>query len=381
MEYRGKILSHTCCGVCASHCVEVLKQDGWEPILFFSDFNIYPHDEYLRRREAAQNLAKATQILFVEDPPDHNLWQTIVAKGYENCKEGSHRCERCFRFSLQRTFDAMSTYGAVAFTTSLTVSPHKKSALLHAIGHAIGGDRFIPYDFKKKNGFLNSNQRAAALGLYRQIYCGCEYSIRHKEPYRAIILGMGYRGRIYAQWAIDHPQDIKVVAFAEKDPDVRAVWCQKLNLPQTAAVEHWDDILDVEGVEIAFVTLPDRLHFDAAMKALHRGYHILLEKPIGATLEECVAINEAIQQKQSLVWPGHILRFTPYYKKIAELCHSGELGEIVSISHLEPVGYRKAAHALGRGPFGDTLQTTPMILQKCSHDFDLFAWWIGKPWL
>jgi predicted adenine nucleotide alpha hydrolase (AANH) superfamily ATPase len=85
MEYRGKILLHTCCGVCASHCVEVLKQDGWEPILFFSDFNIYPHDEYLRRREAAQNLAKATQILFVEDPPDHNLWQTIVAKGYEEC--------------------------------------------------------------------------------------------------------------------------------------------------------------------------------------------------------------------------------------------------------------------------------------------------------
>jgi predicted dehydrogenase len=273
----------------------------------------------------------------------------------------------------------MSTYGAVAFTTSLTVSPHKKSALLHAIGHAIGGDRFIPYDFKKKNGFLHSNQRAAALGLYRQIYCGCEYSIRHKEPYRAILFGMGYRGRVYAQWALEHPNDLQIVAFAEPDEKVRATWAEKLDLPAEAAVADWRDLLNLEGAEIALITLPDRLHFEAAMATLSKGYHLLLEKPMGATWEECVQIHAAVNQTQRLVWLGHILRFTPYYRKIAELCHSGELGEIVSISHLEPVGYRKAAHTFCRGPFGDTRQTTPMILQKCSHDFDLFAWWIGRP--
>lgn len=378
MERRGKILLHTCCGVCASHCVEVLKQDGWEPILFFSDYNIYPYEEYLRRREAAQQLAQSTHIPFIEDPPDHDLWQKKVAQGYEHCKEGGERCARCFTFSLQRTFDALQKHNAVAFTTSLTVSPHKRSALLHAIGKTIGGDAFIPYDFKKQNGFQDSNQRAAALGLYRQIYCGCEYSIRHRAPYRAIILGMGYRGRVYAQWALEHPNDIQIIAFAESDPNVRNVWAKKLNLPADAVVEDWHTILDFPEVEISFVTLPDRLHFEATMEALKRGHHILLEKPVGATWDECVAINAAIHQQKSLVQSGHILRFTPYYRKIAEIIHSGKLGKVVSISHLEPVGHRKAAHAFCRGPFGNTQLTTPMILQKCSHDFDLFAWWIGK---
>ncbi len=378
MGERGKILLHTCCGVCASHCVRVLKEDGWEPILFFSDFNIYPQEEYIRRREAAQELAKAEGIAFVEDVPQHDVWLNEVAKGYEGCKEGGERCGRCFRFSLQRTFDALELHGAVAFTTSLTVSPHKRSALLHAIGKSVGGERFIAYDFKKQNGFQDSNTRAAALGLYRQTYCGCEFSIRHKAPYRAIILGMGYRGRIYAEWALAHPEDIEVVAFAEPDQSIREQWAKRFQLPPSRAVEDWHDILDVEGVEVAFITLPDRLHFEAAMACLERNYHLLLEKPVGATWDECVAIDAEVRKRKVLVQSGHILRFTPYYQKVAELIHSGVLGDVVSITHLEPVGYRKAAHSFCRGPLGNTQQSTPMILQKCSHDFDLFSWWLKR---
>lgn len=378
MSTQGKILLHTCCGVCASHCVHVLKEDGWEPLLFFSDYNIYPHEEYLRRREAARQLAEANDIPFIEDPPDHALWQEAVAKGFEQCKEGAERCARCFRFSLQRTFDALKKYDAIAFTTSLTVSPHKRSAVLHAIGKEVGGARFIPYDFKKQNGFLDSNQRAAALGLYRQTYCGCEYSIRHQAPYRAIILGMGYRGRVYAEWALAHPNDVQIVAFADPDPTLREQWAKKLHLPMQATAEDWHTILDTEGVEMAFITLPDRLHFEATMECLKRDYHLLLEKPVGATWDECVAIDAEVRKRKVLVQSGHILRFTPYYQKIASLIHSGELGEVVSITHLEPVGYRKAAHSFCRGPLGNTEQSTPMILQKCSHDFDLFAWWINK---
>ena len=67
---KGKILLHTCCGVCASHCVRVLKEDGWEPTLFFFNPNIYPHKEYLRRKAAAEQLAQAEGIPLVEDTPD-----------------------------------------------------------------------------------------------------------------------------------------------------------------------------------------------------------------------------------------------------------------------------------------------------------------------
>lgn len=378
MQAKGRILLHTCCGVCASHCVRVLKQDGWEPVLFFSNFNITPHREYLRRRAAAEALARAENIAFEEDVPDHAAWQVAVAEGYETCREGGARCARCFRFSLQRAFDALKRLQCVAFTTSLTVSPHKRSALLHQIGQSIGGDRFIAYDFKKHDGFKQSNRLAAELGLYRQIYCGCEYSIRHKAPYRVAILGMGYRGRVYAQWAFEHPEDLTVVAIAEPDPEVRSVWAEKLRVAPDHVVEDWQQALTVEGLEAAIIALPDRLHAPAALRALECGLHLLLEKPVGVTWDECVSLDAAIRKAGRLVQVGHILRFTPYYQKIAALIHGGSLGEVVSIRHLEPVGYRKAAHAFCRGPFGNTETASPMILQKCSHDFDLFAWWIGK---
>lgn len=378
MQGKGRILLHTCCGVCASHCIRVLKADGWEPVLFFSNFNIAPHREYLRRRTAAVALARAEGIPFEEDLPDHTMWQVAVAEGYETCPEGGARCARCFRFSLQRAFDALTRLNCVAFTTSLSVSPHKRSQLLHAIGQEIGGDKFISYDFKKQNGFQKSNQIAASLGLYRQIYCGCEYSIRHKEPFRAVILGMGYRGRVYAQWALEHPADIQVVAIAELDDAVRTTWAKKLNLPEQCAVTNWREALEIGSPEAAIIALPDRLHTNVAIEALKLGLHLLLEKPVGATWDECVALDAAVREAKRCVQVGHILRFTPYYRKIASLIHGGTLGELVSIRHLEPVGYRKAAHAFCRGPFGNTELATPMILQKCSHDFDLFAWWTRK---
>ena len=375
---KGKILLHTCCGVCASHCVRVLKEDGWEPTLFFFNPNIYPHEEYLRRKAAAEALARAEGIRLVEDAPDHTAWQEAVAEGFEECKEGGARCARCFRFSLVRAAARMRELGCDAFTTSLTVSPHKRSALLHAIGREVGGDAFVPYDFKKQNGFQDSNRRAAALGLYRQIYCGCEYSVRHREPFAVAVLGMGYRGGVYAQWALEHPGDLRVAAIAEPDPALRARWAEKLGLPPEAVFADWRQALDAPGLEAAIVALPDRLHFPAAQAALARRLHLLLEKPVGATWEECVGLDAAVRESGRLVQVGHILRFTPYYGKIAALIQGGTLGRLVSIRHLEPVGYRKAAHAFCRGPFGHTAKTTPMIVQKCSHDFDLFAWWVGK---
>ncbi len=373
-----RILLHTCCGVCASHCIRMLKEEGWEPILFFSNFNIFPHEEYLRRREAAQQLAMAEGVELVEDTPNHSEWQDAVAKGYETCEEGGARCARCFRFSLQRAFEQLGTLRCEAFTTSLTVSPHKRSALLHTIGQAIGGASFIPYDFKKKNGFVDSNQRAAALGLYRQIYCGCEYSVRHREPFKVAILGMGYRGRIYAQWALQHPDDLKVVSIADPDPVLRNAWQEKLHLPSAVVHADWHEALQEESLEGAILALPDRLHFEAARVALARKLHLLLEKPVAATWDECVTLDADVRASGRLVQVGHILRFTPYYAKIAELIQGGTLGELVSIQHLEPVGHRKAAHTFCRGPWGNADETTPMILQKCSHDFDLFAWWVGK---
>lgn len=233
----------------------------------------------------------------------------------------------------------------------------------------------MPYDFKKKDGFRDSNRRAAELGLYRQIYCGCEFSMRHREPFAAVLLGMGYRGRIYADWAERHPGDIRVVAIAEPDPKVRGEWQSRLGC---AAYADWSEALCHEGAECAVIALPDRLHFDAARESIRRSLHLLLEKPIAATWDECVELDGLIRESDTLVQVGYILRHTPYYRKIREILMGGELGEPVSIAHLEPVGYWKAALAFCRGTWGNTARSTPMILQKCSHDFDLFSWWTGR---
>ncbi len=378
MGTKGRLLLHTCCGVCASHCLRVARADGWEPVLFFFNPNLFPHEEYLRRKAAAERLARAEGVELAEDAPDHAAWREAVAEGFEGCREGGERCARCFRFSLARAAARMGALGCAAFTTSLTVSPHKRSALIHAIGREVGGGAFVPYDFKKRNGFLESNRRAAELGLYRQVYCGCEFSMRHREPFNVAILGLGYRGGVYARWALAHPGDLRVTAVAEPDPALRAAWAGRLALPPGAAFADWREALEAPGLEGAIVALPDRLHFPAAEAALARRLHLLLEKPVGATWEECVGLDAAVRESGRLVQVGHILRFTPYYAKIAALIHGGALGRLVSIRHLEPVGYRKAAHAFCRGPFGHTAKTTPMIVQKCSHDFDLFAWWVGR---
>jgi predicted adenine nucleotide alpha hydrolase (AANH) superfamily ATPase len=109
-----------------------------------------------------------------------------VAKGYENEPEKGARCERCFRYNLEKTAKFAKEHGLDAFTTSLTVSPHKVSPVIFKCGEEVALDNtpFLKVDFKKNNGFLCSTKRAKELNLYRQSYCGCEFSKKHldKKP-------------------------------------------------------------------------------------------------------------------------------------------------------------------------------------------------------
>ena len=153
--------------------------------MFFSNSNIDTAEEFERRRAAAETLAAAEGVPLVCDAYDHGAWLRDVAAGFEDEPEGGERCARCFRFNLARAARFADEAGADAFTTSLTVSPHKRSASVFAAGEAAAqGSRaaFLREDFKKRGGFLESTRRAAALGLYRQNYCGCEFSRRPEPP-------------------------------------------------------------------------------------------------------------------------------------------------------------------------------------------------------
>ena len=176
-----RVMLHTCCGPCASACAPALREAGHEVVLFFSNSNIDTEAEFERRLAAARKLAEAEGVELVADAYEHRDWLEKVARGFEDAPEKGERCARCFRYSLSRTAAAAAAHGCDAFTTSLTVSPHKPSAKIFASSE---DPKFLREDFKKREGFKLSVRRAGELGLYRQTYCGCEFSKRtsRKEP-------------------------------------------------------------------------------------------------------------------------------------------------------------------------------------------------------
>ena len=181
-----RVLLHTCCGPCASACIPRLKDEGHEVALYFSNCNIDTADEFTKRLAAAQILANHDGVELYADTYDHARWLREVAAGFENEPEKGARCDRCFEFSLTRALAFAREHGFDAVATSLTVSPHKPSQRIFSAGEracALGaGDVLLLHaDFKKREGFKLSVQRAAVLNLYRQSYCGCEFSRLQRE--------------------------------------------------------------------------------------------------------------------------------------------------------------------------------------------------------
>lgn len=190
-----KVLLHTCCGPCASACVPRLKELGHEVTMFFANSNISDAVEFEKRKRAAQTLAEADGVPLAAENYDHGEWLREVAAGYEDAPEKGARCARCFRYNLAKTAAYAAAHGFDAFTTSLTVSPHKvseqvfeaaasalclvPSALCECRKAAGAGNQapiFLEENFKKQEGFKRSLKRSEELGLYRQSWCGCEFS-------------------------------------------------------------------------------------------------------------------------------------------------------------------------------------------------------------
>ena len=181
---RKRLLLHACCAPCSSYCLEYLRE-AFALTVFFYNPNLTEQEEYRRRVEEEKRLIDlmngqggSSQIEILEGryEPERFL---EAAKGLETCKEGGERCVRCFALRLGETALVAAEGGFDFFTTSLTISPLKNSALLNRIGAQEGeryGVRFLPSDFKKNNGYLRSTQLSRLYDLYRQNYCGCIYS-------------------------------------------------------------------------------------------------------------------------------------------------------------------------------------------------------------
>jgi len=149
---------------------------------FFYNPNIFPEEEFRRRQDAVRRLSLLWHIPIEYGPYEYGRFREAV-KGLENEPEGGKRCEVCFRLRLEECGKRAREIGCGAIATTLTIGPNKRADVINQIGRdvaAMAGIEFIERDWKKRDGFKHSVEISRELGLYRQVYCGCEFSIKEK---------------------------------------------------------------------------------------------------------------------------------------------------------------------------------------------------------
>jgi predicted dehydrogenase len=200
------------------------------------------------------------------------------------------------------------------------------------------------------------------------------------KPLRLAIIGAGSRGTIYASYATIFPDRAKVVAVAEPREDRREALAEQHAVPTHRRYADWSELQGLESeIDAVVIATPDRLHHGPACFFARAGYPLLLEKPLAPTEAECEEIIAAVRTAGVPLAVGHVLRYTRYTRTLKALIEDGAIGEIVSIHHLEPVGWWHQAHSFVRGNWRNTTESSFMLLQKSCHDLDWLRHLMGRP--
>ncbi len=185
-ERKKKLLLHVCCAPCSSYVLEYIGS-LYDITAFYYNPNIYPEEEYHRRVEELIRFTGeapfASGVAVAEGRYDRNEFLQAI-DGLTDLYEGSERCYRCYELRLLESALYAAENGFDLFTTTLSISPMKKAAWLNEIGERIGKEYGVEYlvsDFKKKDGYKRSIELSKEYSLYRQDYCGCEFSLREAE--------------------------------------------------------------------------------------------------------------------------------------------------------------------------------------------------------
>lgn len=175
------LLLHACCAPCSSACLEYLN-GNFDMTVFYYNPNISPKEEFEKRLKEEKRLVSemplSKEIRVIEGEYNYDDFLETV-KGLENVPEGGERCFRCYRLRLEKTAKLAKERGFDYFCTTLSISPLKNSQRINEIGEAIAekyGVKWLPSDFKKKEGYKRSIELSKQYGLYRQNFCGCVFS-------------------------------------------------------------------------------------------------------------------------------------------------------------------------------------------------------------
>ncbi|MBC7332084.1 MAG: epoxyqueuosine reductase QueH [Synergistetes bacterium] len=179
---KDKILLHICCAPDATYPFLDLSKK-YEVIGYFYSSNIHPEEEYIKRLEALKKLANAWNFKVIIEEYNPKDWFNAI-KGFEGEPEGGKRCQLCFYIQLKKSAQKALEENIKSFTTTLTISPHKNVRLINELGQKIAEELkivFLEKIFRKNDGFKKSVELSKKLGLYRQSYCGCIFSLRREE--------------------------------------------------------------------------------------------------------------------------------------------------------------------------------------------------------
>ena len=181
-----RLLLHSCCAPCSSYVLEYLS-DCFDITVFYYNPNIYPESEYTKRILEQQTLIGEMDtkhpVSFIAGHYDRERFYEMAA-GMEHLKEGGERCLKCYELRLREAAELAAKGGFEYFTTTLCISPLKNADRLNEIGLRLEtefGVRYLQSDFKKKNGYKRSIELSKEFGLYRQDYCGCEFSFKRAK--------------------------------------------------------------------------------------------------------------------------------------------------------------------------------------------------------
>jgi predicted dehydrogenase len=199
------------------------------------------------------------------------------------------------------------------------------------------------------------------------------------QPLRFLLIGAGGRGHFaYGKTMLQFKEQARFIAVAEPIPERRSAFAADHNISPEFQFDDWKPLLDANiPADAVFICTQDALHKAPAIYAMKKGYHVLLEKPMSNTLEDCLEIVKTAKDTKRQLQICHVLRYTKFFRTIYDAIQSGKLGQIITYTHRENVAHFHMAHSYVRGNWRNLAESSPMILAKCCHDLDIIYWFAG----
>lgn len=200
------------------------------------------------------------------------------------------------------------------------------------------------------------------------------------KPLRIAVIGAGVRGTSLSRKISSSEYLSVVVAVAEPDDEKRKSFAKEFDLPESAIFTCWKDLtMKLEVCDAAIIATLDNQHTGPALACLHRGWHILVEKPLADSFDDCLLIDKTREDKQAVVAVCHTLRFMDGFRKVKQILDSGTIGRVIHIEHIEGIGHFRFVHNYVRGRWAQEKNNTFLLLHKCCHDIDYINWLIKEP--